>query len=324
MGRKPGADRLAHALHGLFGLDALVDALLDEDAVERARVEKVVELAEPDLLLALRELHEPLDVGAEDLRHLHQPRAAVDEHHRARRDRLLAAGEGVERGHRLLRRRPGGELQLDADRLAGEVVDLADGDLLLLDGVLDRLRDGVGGLAPGQLGDDEFALLRGVDARAHLHLAEAVLVVARVHDSAELEVRQKLERLLLDDGDLRLEELDEVVGQDGGGEADGDSVRAQHQQQRQLRGQVDRLLVAPVVAVHVGRGLGIEDVVAGERGEAALDVARRRVRHAGVERAVVALSVDEIAAALAPELVRQASPCGWYCMAWPTMLATLV
>ena len=65
---------------------------------------------------------------------------------------------------------------------------MADGDLLLLDRVLDRLGDGVGRLAPGELGDDEPVLLERLDDRADLHLAEAVLVVGDVHDAAELEI----------------------------------------------------------------------------------------------------------------------------------------
>ena len=93
--------------------------------------------------------------------------------------------------------------------------------------------------------------------------------------------------------------------QDGRREADRNAVRAQHQQERNLRGQINGLLAASVVVGNVGRGLLVEDLLAGKVREPTLDVTRRRVRHARVERAVVPLAVDEIALALAPELVGQ-------------------
>ena len=140
---------------------------------------------------------------------------------------------------------------------------------------------------------------------AHLDLAEAVLVLAHVNDAAGLEVGVELERLLLDEGDLRLEELDEVVREDRRREAHGDAVRAHHEEERDLRGQEHGLLLAPVVVRHVVRGLGIEHFLAREVGEAALDVTRGGRGHARVEVAVVSLAVDEVALALAPQLVRE-------------------
>ena len=160
-------------------------------------------------------------------------------------------------------------------------------------------------LAPRQLRDDELRLVVLLDLRANPDLAEPVLVVAHVHDAAELEVGVELERLLLQKRDLGLEKLDEVVRQDRRRKPHRDAVRAHHQQKRDLRGQVDRLFLAPVVVRHERGRLPVEDLLAREFRQAAFDVARRRVRHAGVERAVVALPVDEIALALAPELVRQ-------------------
>ena len=70
-----GLEALLHrrldALHRLFLLDALVDALLDEDAVKRTGVEEIVQLPEPDLLLLLGEVHEAIHVLPEDLRDAH-------------------------------------------------------------------------------------------------------------------------------------------------------------------------------------------------------------------------------------------------------------
>ena len=81
-----GADGVPHAFHRLLLLDALVDAFLDEDAVKRARVEEIVELSEANLLFALRELHQAIDVLPQNLRHAHEPRTAAVEYDWTRRD----------------------------------------------------------------------------------------------------------------------------------------------------------------------------------------------------------------------------------------------
>ena len=161
-------------------------------------------------------------------------------------------------------------------------MDLAHLHLLLLDRVLDVVDERVRGLAPRERGDHELVLVAVLDHGAHLDLAEAVLVLAHVDHAAGLEVGVELERLLLDEGDLRLEELDEVVRQDRRREAHGDAVRAHHQEERDLRGQEHGLLLAPVVVRHeVGR-LGVEHLVAREVGETALDVTRGGGGHPGV------------------------------------------
>ena len=255
------------------------------------------------------ELHEAVDVLPQNLRHAHEPRAAAVEHDGARGDRLLAVRERVERDYRLLLALARLELELDPHRVAREVVELADGNLLLLDRVLYRLGERVGRLAPRKLGDDELVLAVLLDLRADLDLAEAVLVLAHVHEAAELEVGVELERLLLDERDLGFEKLDEVVREYRRRKADRDAVCAHHQQKRDLRGKVDWLLLAAVVVGDVGGGLAVEDFLLRKLGEAALDVPDRGVRHPRQERAEVALAVDEISLALSPQLVGEDYDC---------------
>ena len=63
----------------------------------------------------------------------------------------------------------------------------------------------------GKLPDDEHAgnVRLGLDDRAHPDLARALEVAAGVHDAALREVRQHLEGLPLEDGDLRLDQFAE-------------------------------------------------------------------------------------------------------------------
>ena len=209
-----GAHGVPDALHRFLLLDALVDALLNEDAVKRTRVIEVVQLSKAYLLLALRQLRKPLDVPLQDIRHAHEPRTPLVKNDRTRRYRLLAVRERVERDNRLLLAFAGLKLQLYPDRVAREVVKLPHRHLLLLYGVLDGLRNGVRRFAPRQLGDDELTLVLLLDLGTHPNLTQAVLVFRDVHYSAELEVGVERERLLLENAYLGFKELDEVMRQD--------------------------------------------------------------------------------------------------------------
>ena len=177
----------------------------------------------------------------------------------------------------------------------GEIVDALDLDLALARGVLDGANQRVGGGRGRDFLDDDGGLVLDLDLGADLDLARAVLVAAGVHEAAGLEVGQALERLLLEDGDLGLEQLGEVVRQDARGHAHGDAFGAEHEQQRQLAGQGDRLLVAPVVAGHELGDLVVEHLRARQLGQPALDVARRGGGVAGEDVAEVALALDEVA-----------------------------
>ena len=61
--------------------------------------------------------------------------------------------------------------------------------------------------------DDHGGFVLDFDLGAHLDLPGAVLIFAGVHQAAGLEIRQALERLLLQDGDLRLEQFGEIMRQ---------------------------------------------------------------------------------------------------------------
>ena len=94
-------------------------------------------------------------------------------------------------------------------------------------------------------------------------------------------------------GDAGVDELHEVVGQNLRGQTHGDAVGALRQQQRELDGQRDGLLVAAVVGAHPLGGLAVEDHLEGEFREARLDVTARRGFVAREDVAPVALAVDE-------------------------------
>ena len=76
-GFRPLADFGEHALPGLRFLDEPVDALLDEDALERIPVPLLLEFAELDLELALEQRLGRLGAGLEDVADAEELRLVV-------------------------------------------------------------------------------------------------------------------------------------------------------------------------------------------------------------------------------------------------------
>ena len=92
----------------------------------------------------------------------------------------------------------------------------------------------------------------------------AVVVLADVDESAGGEVGVDFELLVFQYLDGAFQELAEVVGQDDGGEGDGDAFGALGQKKGKLDGQGDRFLLAAVIGGFPLRGLGVEDHLLGK------------------------------------------------------------
>ena len=118
-------------------------------------------------------------------------------------------------------------------------------------------------------------------------------VMAKVLLSRRGEVGVELEGFVVEVGDGGLTQLIEVVGQDLRREAHGNALGALCEQERELHGQHDGLLVAAVVGELPLGGLGVEDHVEGELRQARLDVATGGGIVAREDVAPVTLAVDE-------------------------------
>ena len=101
----------------------------------------------------------------------------------------------------------------------------------------------------GDLGHRDGVLVDFLDPGAHLHASapRSVLVVAAVRRAAGREVRVDREVLALENLDRCVDQLVEVVRQNLGGHADGDSLGTLCEKQREAYRQFGRLLVTPVV-----------------------------------------------------------------------------
>ena len=257
------------------------------------------------------------DVVLDALLEAQRPRHAVDE-----RDHVDAEG-GLHRRVlvELVQHHGGGvaaALELDHEphaRAVGLVAEIRDArDLLLADEVGD-LRDQPAVAAlfdhEWQLGDDDRLLdaLDRLDMRLGAHLDRAaprgvgVPDPLAAHDQcAPREVRplhvlhEVVDRRLgvVEEREQRRAHLAEVVRRDRGRHADGDALRAVHEQVREPGRQHERLLrLLVVVGPEFDRlGLDVAEHLGGEPVEPSLRIAHRS-RRVVVDRAEVALAVNE-------------------------------
>ena len=225
-------------------------------------------------------------------RQFHRPVVLDDDD--AAGDGHLAIGEGIQRINQFLRVHARVAADFDLDVFGREIVDGFHLQLAFLHRVFDggdqRFRRG---RRRNFLDDDGGFVLR-LDLGADFHRAFAVLIIARVHQAAGRKIRQAFERLLLENRDLRFEQLREIVRQNARAQTDRDAFRAEHEVERQFARQRHRLLVAPVVARNEIRDRVIENFRAREFRQPALDVTRRGGRIAGEDVAEISLALDEI------------------------------
>ena len=286
----------------LFELLILIDALLDEDPLERGVEEFLAQFAAFDLQLCAQQPERLLGGVSQHLADGHESRLVVLDHAAIHVHALLAVGEGVERVDRLVRRYARGQMDQDLHLARRVVVHLADLDFPLLVGLDDGVDQGARRVAIGDFGDGQRAVVHLRDPRPDLHHAAAVAVVVlrHVHQAARLKVGVEREFLAAQTGHGGVDQLVEIVRQDLRRQSHGDALRPLRQQQGELDRQADRLAVAPVVRLLPDGRLGVKHRLEREPREARLDVSRCRRAVAREDVAPVSLAVDQ--QILLPEL----------------------
>ena len=192
------------------------------------------------------------------------------------RNRHLAIGEGIEGVDGLVGRHTGIEVDDNLALLGCVVVDLLNLDLTLVVALHDALDDAARGGAVGYLADDKCFLILLTDSRTNAHLAatQTVVVVGHIHQASRREVGIEGERLIAQIGDGGVDQFVEVMGQELGRQAYGDTFGALCQQQRELDRQRHRFGVTVVVGTGPIGGLMVEDDLLGKLREARLDITR--------------------------------------------------
>ena len=171
-------------------------------------------------------------VLTEHFGHGHLDRAIVLDHDNAARDGHLAIGERVKGVDQLFSTDTLRRLQFNLDVFRGEIIDAPNLQFALASRVLNGCNHGFGRCARRDLLDHDRGVILHLHLGANLDGAFAICIIAGIHQAPSLKVRQALERLLFQNGDLRFEEFGKVVGQNAGRHADRDAFRSEHQGQR--------------------------------------------------------------------------------------------
>ena len=262
VGLETCADGLLHGFLGPLLLDALVDPLLDEDALQRPCVQLVEQMSALDLELLLGNLEDVVGMVADHIAYRAHVRQLVADDQAVDRNLLFAERVGIEGVHDVLGVCALGQRDLDVDGVCGEVVDALDLQPALLDGILDGADHLLAVNSEWKLLDDDLLGIRGIELCTHCNRSETVLVVRYVHDSAAGEIRVEFEALALDGGYLGIDDLVCVVGQDLGGHSDCDALGALDEDHGDLCGENHGLLVPAVVGFHVLGDFGVvEDLL---------------------------------------------------------------
>ena len=211
---------------------------------------------------------------AQHIAHGEEARLVVLDDTAVGRDVDLAVAEGIECVHGLVGRGSGS--QMDEDFHVGR------GNVLYLSGLylslLHRLGDGVdeasGGLAERNLGDDKRLVVEFVYLGTHLQHAStlSVVILAHIDGSTRREVGIDGERLALEIVYGSIAKLIKVVWQHLAAQTYGNALCSLCQQQGELGGERNRLLVAAVIGELPVGCFGIKHHVECEFGQTRLYV----------------------------------------------------
>ena len=150
-------------------LDFFVNALFDEDAFQRAKMQFVVQLALFDLQLALIKLHRLRRVLAQHLRSRHLDGPIVFDDRDAARDRDFAIRERIKRLDQLLRGDAGRRLQFDLNVLRSVIINAANLEFALINGGFDRSDQTLRGRARRNFRDDDCVFVLRLNFRANFN-----------------------------------------------------------------------------------------------------------------------------------------------------------
>lgn len=288
-------DRRDNRFVGFALFDFLVDPFFDENAFESAEMQIVEQFLFSEFEFALESFNELIGISAEDVGDSHLDRAIISDDCDSAGDGDFAIGKCVKCIHQFFRRDTAGGFDLNFDVFGGEIVDAFDFDFAFARGVLDGTHQRFGCRCGRDFGDGDGGLVFDFDFGANLDFACAVFIAAGVHEAAGLKIGQALKRLLFQDGNLRFEQLGEIVRQNAGGHADGDAFSAEHEEKWQFARENDGFFIAAIVAGDEISYFVIEELGSGQFAETAFDVTRSGRWIASKDISIVTLLIDQIA-----------------------------
>ena len=190
------------------------------------------EFAETNLKFLAEKVFRVESVIAQDFIYPEELRLLVDDDACIRRYGNLAIRECVESVNRFVRRDVVREMNQYLRLLGGEVLNLANLYLTLVLRLENRVDQEVGRLSVGDFCDGDGVLVDFLDFGTHLYhsAAPSVVVTRTVRVAAGREVRENLERLVLQYGYRSVNQLVEIVRENLRGKACGDAFGALREQ----------------------------------------------------------------------------------------------
>ena len=210
---------------------------------------RFLELSKLDFQLALQQVTCAVCTDAQDVRNAHEDGLVVKHHATIGGQAHLTICERVERIEHFVRRDVVGQVHHHLHLVGGVVLHLLDLDLALVVGLQDAVNQRPRGHPVRNLANDQRLAVDLVDSRTHANTvpAKAVVVVFHVRHPAGGEIRIELEAFVLVVRDARINQLNEVVGQDFASQTNRNPVHPARQQQRKFHRKRFRFLVPAVV-----------------------------------------------------------------------------
>ena len=208
-------------------------------------------------------------------------------------DGLLAVGKSVKRIYSIFGMHTPSKADFNFDSLTRIIADTRDFEFVFPGCTFNRGDKRFRRRAKRQLAHNNAFGIFGIEFGSHEHFAIAVGVFGDIDKTTRRKIGKDLKILPSEIGNFRLQQFDQIVGQNPRGHARCDTFGALREQHGNFRRKNNGFAIAPVVGFNVFGNFRIEQHIFGERGKPAFDIARSRGFVAGINIAKIALFVDE-------------------------------
>ena len=208
-------------------------------------------------------------------------------------DRLLAVGKSVKRVYDIFGMHASGKANLNLDFLTRIIANPRDFEFVFPGCTFNRGDKGIRRRAKRQLAHDNAFGVFGIELGTHEHFAIAIGVFGHIDKTARRKIGKDLKLLSLEIGNLRLQQFDQIVGQNPRGHTRRNTLSALREKHGNFRRKNNGFVIASIVGFDVFGNLRIKEHILRQRGQSAFDITRSRGFVARINIAKIALLIDE-------------------------------
>ena len=235
-------------------------------------MQRLHQLTPADKTFLLQQIQRGIHIASQHIAYREETGLAVIYHAAVGGDADLAVGAGIQGINGLVTAGSGSQVDKNLGLGSRQVLYVADFNLTLLIGLQDTLDEGTGlagcsgGLAIGYLCDGQRLIVTFLYLGAHTDHTAAlpVIITGYVYTAARGKVGVQMKLLAVQVLDGSLTDFVQVVGQNLTVQTYGNTLGSLCQQQGELNGQGNRLLVTSVVREFPLRSLRVEDHIQGK------------------------------------------------------------